>query len=382
MVGVGILVHIVAGNLVSPLIMSKKVDLPPVLSIMAVLIAGSLLGPLGLVVAVPLLAAIMVRGATDPDRADLRGPRVPARLPRPGLGASGARAGQRGVAAGPEFRCRYGGTGGAGGAGLGQRGRRMRRPYRDRADGLRAVIFGANAKRRATHGVAPTRRSSHYLRAVFWAVDSRNPELQTPSLVFLSPMALELRLYNTMTRTVEPFAPADGQTVRMYTCGPTVYKPAHIGNFRTFLFEDLLRRTLRLRGWRVEQVMNLTDVDDKIIKEAAAQGTTIDAVTAPVITRFHEDRRYLKIEDAEHYPRATEYIPQMIDLVARLVAQGYCLSGRRSLRLFRDRAFPQLWAALAPRHSRNQGRRAGGAGRLLQGERTGLRPLEGSEARR
>ncbi len=84
-------------------------------------------------------------------------------------------------------------------------------------------------------------------------------------------MALELRLYNTMTRTVEPFAPADGQTVRMYTCGPTVYNPAHIGNFRTFLFEDLLRRTMRLRGWQVEQVMNLTDVDDKIIAKAAAE---------------------------------------------------------------------------------------------------------------
>jgi cysteinyl-tRNA synthetase len=79
-------------------------------------------------------------------------------------------------------------------------------------------------------------------------------------------------LYNTMSRRVEPFAPADGETVRMYTCGPTVYKPAHIGNFRTFLFEDLLRRSLRLRGWRVVQVMNLTDVDDKIIKSAADEG--------------------------------------------------------------------------------------------------------------
>jgi cysteinyl-tRNA synthetase len=73
------------------------------------------------------------------------------------------------------------------------------------------------------------------------------------------------RLYNTLTRSVEPFAPADGTTVRMYSCGPTVYNPAHLGNFRTFLFNDLLRRTLKLRGWRVHQVMNLTDVDDKII---------------------------------------------------------------------------------------------------------------------
>jgi len=132
----------------------------------------------------------------------------------------------------------------------------------------------------------------------------------------------EFRLYNTMARSIAPFAPADGKTVRMYTCGPTVYNPAHIGNFRTFLFEDLLRRTIRLRGWQLDQVMNLTDVDDKIIAKAAAQGTTIDAITGPVVAGFHTDRRYLKIEDAEHYPRATEYIPQMIDLVGRLLAKG------------------------------------------------------------
>ncbi|MGI9077848.1 MAG: cysteine--tRNA ligase, partial [Gemmatimonadaceae bacterium] len=81
----------------------------------------------------------------------------------------------------------------------------------------------------------------------------------------------EFLLYNTLTRRVEPFAPADGETVRLYTCGPTVYNPAHLGNFRTFLFEDLLQRTLRLRGWEVKQVMNLTDVDDKIIKRAHEQ---------------------------------------------------------------------------------------------------------------
>ena len=84
-----------------------------------------------------------------------------------------------------------------------------------------------------------------------------------------------MQLYNTLTRRVEPFAPADGTTVRMYTCGPTVYNPAHLGNFRTFLFEDLLRRVMRLNGWNVLQVMNLTDVDDKIITRSAAQGKTI-----------------------------------------------------------------------------------------------------------
>ena len=132
----------------------------------------------------------------------------------------------------------------------------------------------------------------------------------------------EFRLYNTLTRTVEPFLPADGETVKLYTCGPTVYNPAHLGNFRTFLFEDLMRRAMRLRGWKVEQVMNLTDVDDKIIKRATEQGRTIREVTDPIVTIFHEDRKYLRIEDAEHYPRATAYLPQMIALVERLIAKG------------------------------------------------------------
>ena len=132
----------------------------------------------------------------------------------------------------------------------------------------------------------------------------------------------ELRLYNTLTRQVEPFAPADGTTVRMYTCGPTVYNPAHLGNFRTFLFEDLMRRVLALRGWKVEQVMNLTDVDDKIIKRAHEQGKTITQVTEPVIEIFHRDREYLRIQKAERYPKATDFIPQMIALVERLVANG------------------------------------------------------------
>ena len=132
----------------------------------------------------------------------------------------------------------------------------------------------------------------------------------------------EFRLYNTLTRRVEPFAPADGKTVRMYMCGPTIYNPAHLGNFRTFVFEDLLRRSLRLAGWKVVQVMNLTDVDDKIIARARSQGKTIGDVTDPIESVFHSDRRYLRIEDAEHYPRATAFIPQMIALVERLLANG------------------------------------------------------------
>ena len=132
----------------------------------------------------------------------------------------------------------------------------------------------------------------------------------------------EFLLYNTLTRATEPFAPADGRTVRLYTCGPTVYNPAHLGNFRTFLFEDLLRRSLGLRGWTVEQVMNITDVDDKIIKRASEQGRTIGQITDPIVTIFHDDLAWLRIARAEHYPRATAYIPQMIELVRRLEEKG------------------------------------------------------------
>jgi cysteinyl-tRNA synthetase len=132
----------------------------------------------------------------------------------------------------------------------------------------------------------------------------------------------EFRLYNTLARAVEPFAPADGRTVSIYSCGPTVYNPAHLGNFRTFLFVDLLRRTLQLHGWKVNQVMNLTDVDDKIIRRADEQGKRIGEITEPVTAIFFADRDYLRIQPAETYPKATDYIPQMIALVERLILNG------------------------------------------------------------
>jgi cysteinyl-tRNA synthetase len=129
-------------------------------------------------------------------------------------------------------------------------------------------------------------------------------------------------LYNTLTRSTDPFAPADGKLVRIYSCGPTVYNPAHLGNFRTFLFTDLLRRALRFHGWDVRQVMNITDVDDKIIKRAAEQKKSIKQVTEPITAVFHADREYLRIQSAEEYPKATSYIPQMIALVERLIERG------------------------------------------------------------
>jgi len=150
----------------------------------------------------------------------------------------------------------------------------------------------------------------------------------------------DFRLYNTLTRRVEPFAPADGRTVRMYTCGPTVYNPAHLGNFRTFLLGDLTRRVFQLRGWQVHQVMNLTDVDDKIIKRALEQGKTISQVTAPVVEIFHQDREYLRIQPAENYPMATDFIPQMIALVERLMARGVAYQAEDGSVYFAIEKFP------------------------------------------
>ena len=151
---------------------------------------------------------------------------------------------------------------------------------------------------------------------VAFGCDARCPAGYNSSM---TPDSTEFRLFNTMTRRVEPFAPDDGRTVRIYSCGPTVYNPAHLGNFRTFLFGDLLRRVVKLRGWSVRQVMNLTDVDDKIIKRASERGLTITEVTTPIVEIFHRDREYLRIQPAEEYPKATEFIPEMIALVTRLL---------------------------------------------------------------
>lgn len=132
-----------------------------------------------------------------------------------------------------------------------------------------------------------------------------------------------LRLYNTLTRRLEEFVPIEPDHVRLYTCGPTVYDYAHIGNLRTFLFEDVLRRTLELAGLRVTQVMNLTDVDDKTIRESSAAGLALRDYTGRFIESFFEDLDTLRVERAEHYPRATDYIPQMVELVERLEAAGH-----------------------------------------------------------
>ncbi|HXU11868.1 MAG TPA: cysteine--tRNA ligase [Candidatus Binatia bacterium] len=151
---------------------------------------------------------------------------------------------------------------------------------------------------------------------------------------------MTLRFHDTLTRREQAFEPLHPGEVRLYTCGPTVYDFAHIGNFRTYLWEDLLRRHLKLRGYRVTQVMNLTDVDDKTIANACAAGLSLDDYTKKYIDAFFEDLDALGIERAEHYPRATAYIPQMVHLAQRLQEKGHVYESRGSL-YFRISSFPQ-----------------------------------------
>src|SRR5215213_3040578 len=152
---------------------------------------------------------------------------------------------------------------------------------------------------------------------------------------------MALRLYNTLTRQLEPFVPLQPGRVSLYTCGPTVYNYAHIGNFRTFLFEDLLRRWLEASGYEVFQIMNLTDVDDRTINAAREKGKPLRDYVRHYIDAFHEDRQYLRIKDASAYPRATDYIPQMVALVEGLVKKGIAYQGDDGSVYFSIARFPQ-----------------------------------------
>src|SRR5687768_8713680 len=140
----------------------------------------------------------------------------------------------------------------------------------------------------------------------------------------------DLRLFNTLSREKETFIPLRPGEARMYSCGPTVYGDPHIGNLRTFLWSDLLRRWLQYRGLRVTQVMNITDVEDKIIRNAAAAGQDIFTYVKPYIDAFHAGLAKLRIKPADHYPRATEYIPQMVSLVEQLSGRGHTYTAEGS----------------------------------------------------
>ncbi|MGB6197988.1 MAG: cysteine--tRNA ligase [Candidatus Acidiferrales bacterium] len=149
----------------------------------------------------------------------------------------------------------------------------------------------------------------------------------------------EILLHNTFSGRTEPFVPLHPGKVSIYTCGPTVYDFAHIGNFRTFVFQDILRRFLESQGYKITQVMNLTDVDDRIIKRAAERGVTIRQYTDDYIRAFMEDRTALNLEPPEHFVRATDHIDDMVRLIERLIAKGYTYASDGSI-YFRISKFP------------------------------------------
>jgi cysteinyl-tRNA synthetase len=152
---------------------------------------------------------------------------------------------------------------------------------------------------------------------------------------------MTLRLFNTLSGQLDPLTPADGQALRMYACGPTVYDYGHIGNFRTFLEIDVLRRFLRLTGIAVRHVMNITDVDDKIIRNAAAAGVPIGVYTAKFEQAFFEDLESLRVERPEQIARATEHISKMVELVQQLEKAGAAYQTEDGSWYFRLAAFPR-----------------------------------------
>jgi cysteinyl-tRNA synthetase len=154
---------------------------------------------------------------------------------------------------------------------------------------------------------------------------------------------MPLRFFNTLTRTLEEFRPIEDVYVRMYTCGPTVYDHAHIGNFRAYIFEDILRRYLLYKGYRVKQVMNLTDVDDKTIQDSIAAGISLAEHTQKFKDLFFRDSDRLNIQRAEIYPAATEHIPEMVALVQKLLERGHAYESGGSI-YFRISTFPRYGA--------------------------------------
>ncbi len=174
-----------------------------------------------------------------------------------------------------------------------------------------------------------------------------------------------LKLFNSISRTKEPFHSIEPGHVRMYTCGPTVYDQIHIGNCRTFLFEDLLRRYLEYRDYGVTQVMNLTDVEDKVIRRAREQGTTLEALTERYTEAFFRDLDTLGIKRAETYPRATEHIPEMVAMIESLMEKGYAYTADDGSVYYAIRKFPR-YGRLA--HLDPEELEAGASGRVSSDE--------------
>jgi cysteinyl-tRNA synthetase len=156
----------------------------------------------------------------------------------------------------------------------------------------------------------------------------------------VTPKQPNIYFFNTLTRKKEEFTPILSGKTKMYTCGPTVYDYAHIGNFRAFLFEDLLKRWLVYRGFKVTHVMNLTDIDDKTIKGSQKQGIPLRQFTGFYVKAFFEDIKALNIQSADVYPKATDSIPEMVGIIKTLMAKGIAYKGEDGSIYFSVCKFP------------------------------------------
>src|SRR6266702_887221 len=191
--------------------------------------------------------------------------------------------------------------------------------------------------------MSPVARSFRACERRFDIATFQTPRLQSTAYAraerdHLVEMA-EIQLHNTLTGKIETFVPQKAGEVRMYTCGPTVYSYAHIGNYRTFVFQDILRRFLKLRGFKLHHVMNLTDVDDRIIANAAAAGVSVRDYTEKFVRAFFDDCKALSIETPEHWIRATDHIDDMVKLIQRLQEKTFTYSSEGSI-YYRIAKFP------------------------------------------
>ncbi len=188
---------------------------------------------------------------------------------------------------------------------------------------------------------------------------------------------MALRLHNTLTGTKDAFEPLERRHVGIYTCGPTVWNFAHVGNLRAFLFYDLLRRHLQVGGYRVTHVMNLTDIDDRILDQAMHAETTIAEYVKPYSAAFFEDMAALRAQPAEHYPKATEHIREMVGMITELLEHEYAYVADGDV-YFRIASFP-AYGALS--HLDRGGLRAGGSAAQGTPKGSARPPLEGSSPR-
>ncbi len=151
---------------------------------------------------------------------------------------------------------------------------------------------------------------------------------------------MEIKLYDTMSRKVKAIAPGDGTTFRFYCCGPTVYGPSHIGNFRTFLLQDILRRLLEVAGLKTYHIRNITDVDDKTIRQSQSEGKSLKEITDKWTVFFHNDCRELNMLPPHKEPRASDHIPQQIELVRTLLEKGHAYQASDGSVYFKISTFP------------------------------------------